>query len=268
MLRFSTPFAVPLSSLVIAMTIACAVQTARPDGPLPLESGVFVEEGVECENPASAYTIVYSGKGFDAEHTECKITNVRNNGNIYNVTEQCIIDGRDTIIQHETITVESRTSFLFEGMYKKAMFHYCGNPYQSANSSPHGGVLIKALVTLNDLLGLVLYFLFPICVFVLLPMSFIKHTRNIAGTGFIISSYIFGLTLWILCIGVTLRLLGLTWMFVGLFSAGVGVIPLAIIACFINGEPAFGLSIIVSLAMTFGARYLGIHLLDKGKQNN
>src|SRR5438046_9731864 len=50
-----------------------------------------------------------------------------------------------------------------------------------------------------------------------------------------IVSYVFGATLWVWSLLLTYTLWGGFWLFIGLFMAGVGVVPLAMIATFFKG---------------------------------
>jgi hypothetical protein len=100
-----------------------------------------------------------------------------------------------------------------------------------------------------------------VTIVVLLPLSIPPKTRNFAGNYLYIASYIFGATLWIWGILLTYILLGGFGVFIGLFMAGVGVVPISMIATLINGMWSELLQIIIQILLTFGTRYFGYRLL-------
>jgi hypothetical protein len=104
-----------LIAFVIIVALG-AVQTASADGPLPIKQGVYVSEGVPCNKATNANRVYYealeNGYGLSWPHSECKITHVRNKGNVYYITQRCGFKGVEgIIIKHMTITVKSETSF-------------------------------------------------------------------------------------------------------------------------------------------------------------
>ncbi len=87
-------------------------------------------------------------------------------------------------------------------------------------------------------------------VFILLPMALFKGTRPTAGTGMFFSSFLFGLTTWFLGATVTFVTWGWVGLIIGLIIAGVGVVPIGILAAFISlGEPTLGISLIVMVVI-------------------
>ncbi|WP_147430974.1 hypothetical protein [Thiocapsa rosea] len=102
-----------------------------------------------------------------------------------------------------------------------------------------------------------------IVVLVLLPMALFRATRPAAGTGIFFSSYLFGLTTWFLGATVTFVTWGWVGLLIGLFIAGVGVVPIGILAAFISlKEPALGFSLIVMLVIVFATRMGGMALVE------
>ncbi|OGM94851.1 hypothetical protein A2524_00130 [Candidatus Wolfebacteria bacterium RIFOXYD12_FULL_48_21] len=96
-----------------------------------------------------------------------------------------------------------------------------------------------------------------------LPLAFFKKTRIITATTLFISSYVFGLTVWMVGFLVTYSLWGGFGVFIGLMMGGVGVVPLGIIAAVFNGAWAMAGNLLYGIAITFGARIFGMYLGEK-----
>ena len=96
-----------------------------------------------------------------------------------------------------------------------------------------------------------------VSVFILLPLAIFRRTRGIAGIGIYVSSYAFGLTLWVWCQLTTYTLWGGFAVVIGILMGGVGIVPLAIIASLTKGLWAIALQMVVIAVLTFGARLLG-----------
>ncbi len=102
-------------------------------------------------------------------------------------------------------------------------------------------------------------------VVVLFPMSFIRRTQSLSGRGLIFVSYLFGFTLWTLSFSTTYNLWGGFALLVGLALAGVGVVPMAIIATLLKGMwPLCGKLIFLGL-LTWGTRVLGLSVREKAE---
>src|SRR5438093_338216 len=104
------------------------------------------------------------------------------------------------------------------------MTHYTLNHATPAINTPakkHNTVL-PFLVNASLLVGLASLLL-------LLPRSFIRSARGIAGLILFTCSFLHGITCWLYSFVATLRLLGTGWLIAGLLFAGVGVLPLALI---------------------------------------
>lgn len=69
-----------------------------------------------------------------------------------------------------------------------------------------------------------------ICVAILSPLALFKKTRKWAGNGFLFISYVFGINGWCLGVLLTWSIWGKVALFFGLFLAGVGVVPIALLA--------------------------------------
>ena len=95
---------------------------------------------------------------------------------------------------------------------------------------------------------------------ILLPLSFIKKTREVAAIGFLISSYIFGLGMWLYSFIITYSLWGGLAVFIGVIMMGVGVMPIALIASLFNGLWIFVLGLLFGLFLVYGSRSLAHYL--------
>ncbi len=92
-----------------------------------------------------------------------------------------------------------------------------------------GGVWLSAL--LFPWLAAINALALLVTLFVLLPNAVFSSTPKFAGSGMMIVSYVFGATLWVWSLLLTYTLWGGFWLFIGLFMAGVGVVPLAMTRC-------------------------------------
>jgi hypothetical protein len=102
-----------------------------------------------------------------------------------------------------------------------------------------------------------------IVVFLLLPMALFRSTRPAAGTGIFFSSYLFGLTTWFLGAALTFATWGWVGLLIGLFIAGVGVVPIGILAAFISlKDPTVGFSLIAMIVIVFATRMGGMALAE------
>ena len=97
-------------------------------------------------------------------------------------------------------------------------------------------------------------------ILILLPLAVIPRTRGLAGLGFFLSSYVFGLTGWFMGLLLTWILWGLFAVVVGLLILGVGVVPIAIVATLFNGMwPELDV-LVLAVVLTYGLRLLGLWL--------
>jgi hypothetical protein len=102
--------------------------------------------------------------------------------------------------------------------------------------------------------------LFICCIVVFCPLSLFRGTRFVAFWGFFVSSYIFGFTVWLYGLLVTYTLWGIFGVILGLVLAGIGVVPLGIIAALINGMWFVVGNLVFGLILTYGARVYATHL--------
>jgi hypothetical protein len=101
-------------------------------------------------------------------------------------------------------------------------------------------------------------------IFVLLPLTFWRKTRGAAGVGLVVTSYIFGITTWLLGAAVTFGSFGWFGLIVGLLVLGIGVVPLGIIgAIFKLDNGGLALVLFVMVVVTLGARFRGDYAASK-----
>src|SRR4030088_2185689 len=92
----------------------------------------------------------------------------------------------------------------------------------------HGMVWVsgKALPWLNYAGKIAL----AVCLLILLPLTFFRRTRPWSGTGYFFASYVFGTMLFAFSCLVAFQIWSYTGLIVGLFFAGLGVVPVAFLA--------------------------------------
>jgi hypothetical protein len=109
---------------------------------------------------------------------------------------------------------------------------------------------------------------FFVCIFILLPLVIFRKTRAFSGLGLFIASYIFGASLWVWGFLLTYVLWGATALFIGLLLAGIGVVPIAMLATLFNSELSILGQLILLLIFTFGSRTLGYYLVEKVEEQS
>ena len=104
--------------------------------------------------------------------------------------------------------------------------------------------------------------MFGLGVFIILPLAIPKATRRIASGALFIASYIFGVTLWMEGLLLTLSIWGLGAVFIGIILGGVGVVPIAILATLINSMWGPLIELALLTIATFGSRWASISLFS------
>ncbi|WP_375781495.1 biotin/lipoyl-containing protein [Burkholderia ubonensis] len=99
--------------------------------------------------------------------------------------------------------------------------------------------------------------------FILAPLALIPKTRTTSATGLMIASYIFGVILWIESFIATYEFWGTLGVLIGLFIAGVGIVPIAILATLIHADWMSLLGLTMLLAAVVGARFLAFWVGSK-----
>ena len=118
-------------------------------------------------------------------------------------------------------------------------------------------------VELNPLLEKIASILVFISILVLLPLAIFRKTRWISATGLYVSSYVFGLSTWMNGLLVTYTTLGTFWVIAGLLSMGGGIVPIGLIGSLLHGKWEMFGNLLCELFITFGARLLGMYLMQK-----
>jgi hypothetical protein len=97
----------------------------------------------------------------------------------------------------------------------------------------------------------------------LLPLAAFKTTRAFAGLALTILSYVFGATAWLYGAACSFAAFGWVGLIVGLLFAGIGVVPLAMIAGIFKADvPIMVTWILLALvAATLLARFTGIAIM-------
>ncbi len=104
---------------------------------------------------------------------------------------------------------------------------------------------------------------FYVVLLLLLPLSLFRKLRGFTGATIVLASYLFGITVWLWSVLVAYTLWGWLGLSVGLFMAGVGVLPIAILASMFNGMWELAFSLIIMLVIAYGARVLGYYIAGK-----
>ena len=113
------------------------------------------------------------------------------------------------------------------------------------------------------LVSLITVGLFLIITPISILLAFFKKTRGISGIGFILSSYAVGFGLWLWSLILTYALAGKVWLIIGLLFAGIGVVPIAIIASLTSGEWIISIQLLTNVVLVYGLRVLGNYLIEK-----
>jgi hypothetical protein len=103
---------------------------------------------------------------------------------------------------------------------------------------------------------------FALVVFAFLPFAIPKRTRGFASVAILISSYVFGATLWMEGFLLTLALWGVWAVIVGLFIAGIDVVPIAMLAALLKGMWLPLVELILLAIATFGCRFGALSLAE------
>jgi hypothetical protein len=102
-----------------------------------------------------------------------------------------------------------------------------------------------------------------VCVFILAPMCIFRRSRTLAATGLYASSYVFRVGAWIYAVTVAFAIWGALGVTIGFVLAGIGVVPIAMLAALFHGEWFTFWSIVFWVGLTFGTRALSIWAANK-----
>lgn len=129
-----------------------------------------------------------------------------------------------------------------------------------------GGVWLGGIVL--PWFSIIMWLVFILDIIIFLPLGIFKKTKSVSAFGLVISSYVYGLTLWLWALLLTYLIWGTVAVFIGLFIAGIGVVPVAILATAFEGEWAITGQIILLLVLTFSARMLGFYFAERVDKEN
>ncbi len=128
-----------------------------------------------------------------------------------------------------------------------------------------GGVWLGK--TILPLLAFIALLVLALDIFVLFPLSMSKRSRSASGAGLFLSSYVYGATAWLWSLVLVDAIWGIGMVIVGVLFAGIGVIPLAIIATSVNSAWGLAGQIIFLVALAYGTRTAGRYLSAGGPDN-
>jgi hypothetical protein len=103
---------------------------------------------------------------------------------------------------------------------------------------------------------------FAICLLVLLPLSVFRKLRPWTGWGLYFASFLFGTMLFTFSYLVVVELWGVFALVVGLILAGVGVVPVALLAAVFHREWALLGFVVLGIVVTYGTRAVGMGLAE------
>lgn len=98
---------------------------------------------------------------------------------------------------------------------------------------------------------------------VVLPLSVFRCCRGFAAIASLVASYVFGATLWMWALLLTLGLWGTWAVVIGLFMMGVGVVPIAMLATLFKGMWSILGQLVVLTVLTFGTRFYALWIGDR-----
>ena len=105
-----------------------------------------------------------------------------------------------------------------------------------------------------------------IALLIVLPLTFWKKSRGVAGVSLIVLSYVFGLTTWLLGSAVTFGSFGWFGLIFGLLILGIGVVPLGIIGAFFKLDSGpLAITLIVMVLVSLSARFAGVYAVSKSE---
>ncbi len=98
---------------------------------------------------------------------------------------------------------------------------------------------------------------------IVLPLSIFRPCRGFSCLASMIVSYVFGVTLWLWALLLTIALWGWVAVIVGLLLFGVGIVPIAFFAALFNGMWSVVLQIVVLFVLTMGTRMFAFWIAGK-----
>lgn len=127
-----------------------------------------------------------------------------------------------------------------------------------------GGVWLGARVL--PWLSFVMWFVLALDILIILPFGIFNKTKAAAAVGLVVSSYVYGITLWFWALLLTYMIWGTLAVLIGLFIAGVGIVPVALLATVLKGEWAIIVQLVLLVIFTFGSRTLGFYFAQRADE--
>ena len=112
----------------------------------------------------------------------------------------------------------------------------------------------KSIPWLNIIYGLTL----GACILVL-PLLFFRGARGFVGMIYVYASFFFGLTTWFWSLLIAYSYSGLVGVVIGILLMGVGVYPIAILACLFNSNWGTIGELLVAGILIYVVRILGVY---------
>ena len=126
--------------------------------------------------------------------------------------------------------------------------------------------MFDIIININDFLTSATEIVFVICILIFIPLYIFKKSRRILGVILYYRTILFGITLWLNSLLISLKYAGMIWVIIGLLFAGIGILPVAIISCMVAKEWLLGIFLIVFILIVISLRYLGLDLIAKYSQ--
>lgn len=127
-----------------------------------------------------------------------------------------------------------------------------------------GGVWLG--VKILPWLSLIIWPVLAIDILIILPLGIFKKTKEVSAIGLVVSSWVYGLTLWFWALLLTYSIWGAVAVFIGLFILGVGVVPIAMLATVIEGQWSILGQLMFLLFLIFGSRALGYYFAHRAEE--
>ena len=105
-----------------------------------------------------------------------------------------------------------------------------------------------------------------VCIFIFLPMCIFRKTRPWAGVGLVYASLLFGVMLFAYACLYVVYAWGYGALAIGLIFAGVGVVPVGLLAAIFRHEWSVFWELLFGVVLTFGPRILGTWLTTPKEQ--
>lgn len=106
---------------------------------------------------------------------------------------------------------------------------------------------------------------FLVCIFVLPWFTIFRRTRKAAGGGYVVSSFVLGGSLWIMCFLTVWDAWGVYWALAGVLVLGVGVLPMSLVIFATSSQWALFIEVLLIGGLAIGVRTLGVWIISKAQ---